>query len=142
MNATTEMMMAYCDGSLFNKIKDSLVEDKGVFEKFKSNLCLDSHKDKDIKKLLSFMMTTYRNIRARWFVNKIRGQQRKSDRYGSTRDKVLVKAEVAAAKSEARSELKSELALKEFYTDACEETEATKDSDFDEIPDDDEETED
>lgn len=118
MNATTEMMISYCDGSLFEAIKEALAADTSIYQLFKNDLELSNHDDEDIKKLLIATLTIYRNIRGRWFVNRLKAQR--TAKTWSTRENVRLKTEAAIAKNEAISSLKFQMAAAEDEASRCE----------------------
>ena len=130
INATLEMMMAYCDGSLFDKIKDALTQNKSIFEEFKCKLRLIDYEDEVIRKLLVEILTTYRNIRSGWFINSVKGQEpRGGKKDQSTRERVRESAYVAKAKAEAVADIKAKLDLKKRAdTDAQAKLAATADA--------------
>jgi hypothetical protein len=101
MNATTAMMVAYSDGSLFDEIKKAIVENTEIQGSFMKDLGLEEFSEKKRTILLDYILTKFKNIRGRWFANKIRGQKRKTSKW-ATRETVSVKVECAKAKAEQR----------------------------------------
>ena len=98
MNATTSMMVAYSDGSLFDEIKKAIVENNEIQGSFTKDLGLEEFSEKKITILLHYILTKFKNIRGCWFVNKICGQKRKMSKW-ATRETVLIKVECAQAKA-------------------------------------------
>ena len=72
-NANTGMMIAYHDGSLFEKITEALGSNETIMNLFKSYLKIEHYPDKNIKSFLYTILRKFKNIRGRWFVNNIRG---------------------------------------------------------------------
>ena len=109
-NANIGMMMAYTDGSLFDGIRLALGSNQSAFELFSEKLGISSYFCVDDQKLLyNFLLTKFKNIRGRWFVNAIRGQKPQKDTH-TTRKSVAITAEIALAKGEARAEMLDNLA--------------------------------
>jgi hypothetical protein len=101
MNARTSMMVAYSDGSLFDEIKKAILENKEIRGRFTNELELEEFSEKKIIILLDYILTKFKNIGGRWFVNKIRGQKRNSSKW-ATREQVSLTVERAQAKAEQR----------------------------------------
>ncbi|KAL3927060.1 MAG: hypothetical protein SGBAC_013237 [Bacillariaceae sp.] len=131
LNATLENMMAHCDGSLFEKIRQTFIKDSTIVDQFKSDLGLDDYyHEGDVRELLSDTLIFYQNIRSRWFANKVKGQQRRSNKSNTTLSAVKEKTIVAEEKAEVAAELKNELdpakkskhAIQVMYQEAIENT--------------------
>ena len=115
-NATTGMMIAYHDGSLFEKITEALGSNETIMNLFKSNLKIEHYADKNIKNLLEAILREFKNIRGRWFVNKIPGQKENTSTY-TTRETVLAKKEIAQATADTRLACQEKL-LQNLYKTA------------------------
>ena len=92
-------MIAYHDGSLFDQIVSALLNDDTIMALFKTKLSIDGWQHNESKLLLGAVLTKFKNIRGRWFVNNIRGQRAQIKDAHTTRKGVAVKAEIAQAKA-------------------------------------------
>ena len=108
-------MIAYHDGSLFEKITEAIQSNETIMNTFKSKLKIEHYPDKNIKNLLEAILLKFKNIRGRWFVNKIRGQKQHTTTF-STRETVSVKKEIAQATADTRLELKEKKLLSLYET--------------------------
>ena len=98
-NANIGMMIAYHDGSLFDQIVSALLDDDAIMDLFKTKLSIVEWQHNERKLLLGAVLTKFKNIRGRWFVNNIRGQQAQIKDAHTTRKGVAVKSEIAQAKA-------------------------------------------
>jgi hypothetical protein len=125
-NLTTTMMIAYSDGKLLHRIHQAIFESADVgalfIEKF------DLEEVDHSRNLLLEILSKFRNMRGRWFVNSLRGQKKKTlgvvDDF-ATRKGVANAASVAKGKAQARAENSK----REYYEAATESAPLSLDDD-------------
>jgi len=88
-------------GGLFEKITEALGSNETFMNLFKSNLKIEHYADRYIKNLLEAILREFKNIRRRWFVNKIPGQKEHTSTC-TTRETVSVKKKIAQATTDTK----------------------------------------